>query len=63
MFNLITIDGFLEGPQREIDWRNVDAGFNEYAIDMFRSVDTLIFGRVTHELRARFWSKNFEPRT
>lgn len=55
VFNLVTLDGYFEGSNREIDWHNVDAEFNEYAIDMLNSVDTLIFGRVTYELMASYW--------
>ncbi len=56
VFNLETLDGYFEGPKREIDWHNVDAEFNEYAIDMLNSVDTLLFGRVTYELMANYWT-------
>jgi dihydrofolate reductase len=55
VFDLVTLDGYFEGPNREIDWHNVDAEFNEYAIEMLNSVDTLLFGRVTYELMAGFW--------
>lgn len=56
MFNLMTLDGLFEGPGRDISWHNVDAEFNEYAInEMFPSSDLLLFGRVTYELMARFW--------
>ena len=55
MFNLITLDGYFEGPDQDISWHNVDAEFNEYAVDMLDSVDTLLFGRVTYELMASFW--------
>ena len=55
VFNLVTLDGYFEGPNREIDWHNVDAEFNEYAIDMLNSVDALIFGRVTYDLMASYW--------
>ena len=55
VFNLVTLDGYFEGPNREIDWHNVDADFNDYAIDMLNSVDTLVFGRVTYELMASYW--------
>ena len=55
VFNLVTLDGYFEGPSKEIDWHNVDAEFNEYAIDMLNSVDALIFGRVTYELMASYW--------
>jgi dihydrofolate reductase len=55
VFNLVTLDGYFEGPNREIDWHNVDAEFNDYAVGMLNSVDTLIFGRVTYELMASYW--------
>ena len=55
VFNLVTLDGYFEGPDRDISWHNVDAEFNDYAIDMLNSVDTLLFGRVTYELMARYW--------
>jgi dihydrofolate reductase len=55
VFNLVTLDGYFEGPNRDISWHNVDAEFNDYAIDMLNSVDTLIFGRVTYELMASYW--------
>jgi dihydrofolate reductase len=55
MFNLITLDGYFEGPNREIDWHNVDEEFNEFAIEQLNSTDLLIFGRVTYELMASYW--------
>ena len=54
-FNLVTLDGYFEGRNRDISWHNVDAEFNEYAIAMLNSVDLLLFGRVTYELMAGFW--------
>jgi len=55
VFNMVTLNGYFEGPNKEIDWHNVDAEFNEYAIDMLNSVDMLLFGRVTFELMASYW--------
>jgi dihydrofolate reductase len=52
---LISLDGFFEGPNQEIDWHNVDEEFNEFAIDFLDQVDTLLFGRVTYELMAGYW--------
>ena len=52
---MITLDGFFEGPNREIDWHTVDEEFNEYAIELLNSVDVLLFGRVTYELMASYW--------
>ncbi len=52
---LISLDGYYEGPNHEIDWHNVDAEFNDYAIEFLNSVDLLLFGRVTYELMAGYW--------
>jgi dihydrofolate reductase len=52
---LISLDGFFEGPEHEIDWHNVDDEFNEYANDFLNSVDTLLFGRVTYQMMASYW--------
>ena len=54
-FMLTTLDGFYEGPNKEIDWHNVDEEFNEFAIEQLNSVDVLLFGRVTYELMASYW--------
>ena len=53
--NMVSLDGYFEGPNREIDWHLVDAEFNEFANDFLKSVDTLLFGRVTYEGMASYW--------
>jgi dihydrofolate reductase len=55
LFNMVTLDGFFEGPNGEIDWHKVDEEFNQFAIDQLNSVDVLLFGRVTYELMASYW--------
>ncbi|MGA3245339.1 MAG: dihydrofolate reductase family protein [Bacteroidota bacterium] len=52
---MVTLDGYFEGPNRDIGWHNVDAEFNDYAIDLLDNVDTLLFGRVTYQLMASYW--------
>jgi dihydrofolate reductase len=56
LFNMVTLDGFFEGPAKwEIGWHNVDAEFNEFAIDQLNATDLLLFGRVTYEGMASYW--------
>lgn len=55
-FMLISVDGYFEGPEKELNWHNVDEEFNEFAIDQLDSVDTLLFGKVTYEMMASYWS-------
>lgn len=53
--NLVSLDGFFEGPNRELDWFVVEKQFFEYAKDLLRSVDTILFGRITYEGMANYW--------
>lgn len=54
-FMMMSVDGYFEGPRREIDWHNVDEEFNDFAITQLKEVDTLLFGRVTYEMMASYW--------
>jgi len=60
----VSLDGYLEGPNHEIDWHLVDAEFNTYALEMLDASDGLIMGRKTYELMASYWPKasNDDPR-
>jgi dihydrofolate reductase len=49
LFMMVTLDGFFEGSDHEIDWHNVDEEFKEFAIDQLNEVDALLFGRVTYQ--------------
>lgn len=55
LFNLISLDGFFEGPNKELDWHNVDAEFNDFAIEQLDSIDLILFGRITYEMMASYW--------
>ena len=52
---MVTLDGFFEGPNKELDWHIVDEEVKEYAKDLLNNVDTLLFGRVTYQLMADYW--------
>ena len=55
VFNLMSLDGFIAGPGGDISWHRVDDEFQELAEKASTSGNTLLFGRVTYELMARFW--------
>jgi len=55
LFMMVTLDGFFEGPDHEIDWHNVNEEFNEFAIDQLNEIGALLFGRVTYEGMASYW--------
>ena len=54
-FNLTSLDGYFEGPDRDINWHNADEEFNEFAIQQTGEFGALLFGRVTYELMADYW--------
>src|SRR6202521_2164682 len=51
----VSLDGYIEGPNRKIDWHLVDDEFNAYAVEMLNAADVLIMGRRTYELMAGYW--------
>lgn len=53
--NLVTLDGFFEGPDQELDWFVVEEEFFDYVKDLFQSVDTILYGRITFLQMAGHW--------
>ncbi len=61
----ISLDGYYEGANKELDWHNVDDEFTTYIVEMLRAAETLIMGRKTYELMASYWptAKDNDPAT
>jgi dihydrofolate reductase len=51
----VSLDGFIEGPDRQIDWHMVDDELHSHFNEQLRAMDAFLNGRVTHELMAGFW--------
>lgn len=56
VFNMMTLDGYVAGPSGDISWHNVNDEFQEYAEKNSNAGNTLLFGRVTYELMAGYWT-------
>jgi dihydrofolate reductase len=59
MWNMVTLDGFFEGPEKwELDWHNDVWGeeLERFSIEQLKSADLLLFGRVTYEGMANYWA-------
>lgn len=52
---MVSVDGYFEGPNHDLSWHNVDAEFNEFAIEQTKSVGTLLFGHRTYDLMKDYW--------
>jgi len=51
----VSIDGFMEGPNRELDWHMVDDELHGHFNEQLSAMGAFLSGRVTYELMARFW--------
>ncbi|MFG1808648.1 dihydrofolate reductase family protein [Streptomyces sp. NPDC049040] len=51
----VSLDGFMEGPKREIDWHLVDDELHGYFNAHLSGMGAFLDGRVTYELMAEFW--------
>ena len=62
---LVSLDGFIEGPERELDWfRDGDPCFERYCDEMIDSVGVALYGRRAYELMEQYWPKaELEPRS
>ncbi len=53
--NLISLDGFFEGPDKELDWFVIEEEFYEYVRELLNQVDTILFGRITYQMMVKYW--------
>jgi dihydrofolate reductase len=51
----VSLDGYIEGPEREIDWHAVDEELHLYFNEQLKRSGAFLSGRVTHQLMAGFW--------
>ena len=51
----VSLDGFIEGPDRQIDWHMVDDELHSHFNEQLRAMGAFLNGRVTYELMAGFW--------
>jgi dihydrofolate reductase len=55
LFMSVSLDGFIEGPNRELDWHMVDDELHTHFNDELARMGAFLSGRVTYELMAGFW--------
>lgn len=52
----VSLDGFIEGPNSELDWfEDGDAEFERYCAEMVDSVGLALYGRRSYELMLQYW--------
>ena len=54
-FAHISLDGFVAGPNREINWVKVDEEIFDHVGKRISQTDTSLYGRVTYQMMEGYW--------
>lgn len=53
---MVSLDGYIEGPERQLDWTlDDDPAFEQYCDEMLDAVGVGLFGRRAYELMVSYW--------
>jgi len=58
---MVSLDGFIEGANKELDWHVWDEEMNRFMGRFFDQIDTILLGRKTYELLVGYWPSASEP--
>lgn len=51
----VSLDGFIETPDRSLDWTSIDEELHTWFNDQMRTLDGTLYGRRIYELMAAHW--------
>lgn len=51
----VSLDGFVAGPNGEMDWIAIDEEMYRDVADLTSTVDTAIYGRTTYQMMESYW--------
>jgi dihydrofolate reductase len=54
-FMHISLDGFVAGPNREMDWIKVDEEIFDFVGKRISQGDTAMYGRITYQMMENYW--------
>src|SRR5439155_974902 len=54
-FMHISLDGFVAGPNGEMNWIKVDEEIFDHVGERISETDTALYGRVTYEMMQNYW--------
>lgn len=54
-FMHISLDGFVAGPNGEMNWINVEQEMFDHVSNRIGKTDTALYGRVTYEMMENYW--------
>src|SRR5689334_16623036 len=54
-FMHISLDGFVAGPNGEMNWITVNGEIFDYIDKRIKESDTALYGRITYEMMQSYW--------
>ncbi len=51
----VSLDGFVAGPNGELEWAIVDEEAYKNVAELLTTIDTAIYGRVTYQMMESYW--------
>jgi dihydrofolate reductase len=58
---IVSLDGFVEGPNRELDWPAIDEELHTFANDQQRAIDISVYGRRMYEVMSYWETADRDP--
>jgi dihydrofolate reductase len=55
LFMHVSLDGFVTGPNGEMNWIHVDDEIFSFGEKFIKQADTALYGRVTYDLMESYW--------
>jgi dihydrofolate reductase len=55
LFMHVSLDGFVAGPNGEMDWIQVDEEIFDFVEQRIQAADTALYGRVTYQMMESYW--------
>ncbi len=52
---LVSLDGFIEGPNHNLNWHVIDEEFHQYVNDQQAEVGAWLYGRGMYEAMSAYW--------
>src|SRR6202041_2402332 len=59
----VSVDGYFDGPNQELDWFVLDDEFFAYVETMLGSIDGILLGRTTYDAFAAHWPNSTQARS
>lgn len=55
LFNMVSLDGYFEGKDREMHWHHGDKEMEEFFVQQLQATEIILIGRKTYQLMYKYW--------